>query len=250
MSSHPQTTTNTRPNRLPAPALFIGPPSAHASHLSLTQPSSPTSRRHPSTPRLTPRHIPHSSTSTGATASTSSPHPPTTAAVAAQPAPSRASLDASFATLQRALDEVEAGAAARTAGRSVSAGGTVFGPDHASALRGLRLAQVRLAEAWGPTGREEIDGEDVGKKKKNKESGEKANAEKEEARDGESELRSAAERRERNELYFADVKRGMLDVVAKLDDIAQAMRRVETEGREIWEDNASLERGGSVRKVS
>ncbi|KAL2174338.1 uncharacterized protein P884DRAFT_230715 [Thermothelomyces heterothallicus CBS 202.75] len=46
----------------------------------------------------------------------------------------------------------------------------------------------------------------------------------------------ARKRREANDRYFQRVSRGVLDVVAKLEDVAIAMRAVEQESKELWGD--------------
>lgn len=259
MASHPTTTANTKANRLPAPALFIGPPSRNASHLSLAT-SPPANSRPPAqgpypsqTPPRSPRRAPDSSATP----------PPPSITIAPPPPPSRAALDASWISLQRALDEVEAGSAARAG---------AFGANHGAALMSLRKAQARLAEAWAPTGREaEVIARDYDKREDKHPFPPSVKLEslppllftprvqggkdgKDNMRDGEEDLRSARERREKNEVYFAAVKKGMLDVVAKLEDVAQAMRKVEMEGREIWDEGGSLQAGdgddGSLRSTA
>ena len=47
----------------------------------------------------------------------------------------------------------------------------------------------------------------------------------------------ARERREANDRYFDRVNNGVLDVVAKLEDVAQAMRVVERESKDIWSES-------------
>lgn len=47
----------------------------------------------------------------------------------------------------------------------------------------------------------------------------------------------ARKRREANDRYFHRVNQGVLDVVAKLDDVAVAMRAVEQESKEVWGEN-------------
>ncbi|KAK4228406.1 hypothetical protein QBC38DRAFT_475197 [Podospora fimiseda] len=46
----------------------------------------------------------------------------------------------------------------------------------------------------------------------------------------------ARKRREANDRYFQRVNQGVLDVVAKLEEVAVAMRAVELESKEVWED--------------
>ena len=50
----------------------------------------------------------------------------------------------------------------------------------------------------------------------------------------------ARERREANDRYFDRVNSGVLDVVAKLDEVAQAMRSVERESKDIWNDTDGM----------
>lgn len=49
----------------------------------------------------------------------------------------------------------------------------------------------------------------------------------------------ARRRREANDRYFQRVNAGVLDVVAKLEEVAKAMKGVEIESREIWGDATS-----------
>ena len=44
----------------------------------------------------------------------------------------------------------------------------------------------------------------------------------------------ARKRRDANDLYFQRVNRGVLDVVAKLEDVATVMREVEQESKDVW----------------
>lgn len=47
----------------------------------------------------------------------------------------------------------------------------------------------------------------------------------------------ARKRREANDEYFRRVNHGVLDVVAKLEDVAVAMRTVEQESRDVWSES-------------
>lgn len=47
----------------------------------------------------------------------------------------------------------------------------------------------------------------------------------------------ARKRREANDQYFKRVNQGVLDVVAKLEEVAVTMRAVELESKEIWNDS-------------
>lgn len=55
----------------------------------------------------------------------------------------------------------------------------------------------------------------------------------------------ARKRREANDEYFQRVNNGVLDVVAKLEDVAVAMRAVEQESKDIWNESESM--AGSTR---
>lgn len=60
----------------------------------------------------------------------------------------------------------------------------------------------------------------------------------------------ARERREANDRYFDRVKNGVLEVVAKLEEVAQAMRAVERESKDIWSDNESIDTTHSAASTS
>ncbi|KAG5292840.1 hypothetical protein I7I48_05046 [Histoplasma ohiense] len=47
----------------------------------------------------------------------------------------------------------------------------------------------------------------------------------------------ARKRREANDRYFDRVNSGVLDVVAKLEEVASAMRVVERESKDIWNES-------------
>ena len=55
----------------------------------------------------------------------------------------------------------------------------------------------------------------------------------------EAEILLAAKRREANDKYFRRVNQGVIDVVSKLVDVADAMRKVEAESKDIWGENES-----------
>ncbi|KAK4240272.1 hypothetical protein C8A03DRAFT_42226 [Achaetomium macrosporum] len=52
----------------------------------------------------------------------------------------------------------------------------------------------------------------------------------------EADILLARKRREANDRYFQRVNQGVLDVVAKLEEVALAMRAVEQESKELWGD--------------
>lgn len=54
----------------------------------------------------------------------------------------------------------------------------------------------------------------------------------------ENDLAFARKRREANDQYFQRVNQGVLDVVAKLENVAAAMRAVEQESKDVWGDES------------
>lgn len=54
----------------------------------------------------------------------------------------------------------------------------------------------------------------------------------------EADILLARKRREANDRYFQRVNQGVLDVVAKLEEVAVAMRAVEQESKDIWADES------------
>ncbi|KAL1876865.1 hypothetical protein VTK73DRAFT_9095 [Phialemonium thermophilum] len=56
----------------------------------------------------------------------------------------------------------------------------------------------------------------------------------------EADILLARKRREANDRYFQRVNKGVLDVVAKLEEVAVAMRAVEQESKDIWAEDESV----------
>lgn len=163
-------------------------------------------------------------------------------------------LDAHWAALQSTLSDIEL-----SAGSSAH----VFGTGHAKALEELRAAQVELARAWGQTDSEDTstlptketkspDTTTTTTQRNSKEHTTKekdqSNNHKEQEKQAEQnerklstattlDLTSAARRREASDKYFAAVKEGVAEVVRKLDGVADAMREVEMQSRDIWGDD-------------
>ncbi|KAG9697587.1 hypothetical protein KCU95_g1154, partial [Aureobasidium melanogenum] len=163
-------------------------------------------------------------------------------------------LDAHWAALQSTLSDIEL-----SAGSSAH----VFGTGHAKALEELRAAQVELARAWGQTDSEdtstlptkEVKSPDTTTTQRNskdnsntKDKEDKHQSNKEQEKQAEQnerklstattlDLTSAARRREASDKYFAAVKEGVAEVVRKLDGVADAMREVEMQSRDIWGDD-------------
>jgi len=59
--------------------------------------------------------------------------------------------------------------------------------------------------------------------------------------EAEMDIALAKKRREANDRYFQRVNKGVLDVVAKLEEVAKAMKAVELESREIWRERDSMD---------
>ncbi|KAI0137467.1 hypothetical protein BJ170DRAFT_605970 [Xylariales sp. AK1849] len=57
----------------------------------------------------------------------------------------------------------------------------------------------------------------------------------------EADILLARKRREANDRYFGRVDQGVRDVVAKLDEVATAMRAVEQESRDVWGEESAPE---------
>jgi hypothetical protein len=137
----------------------------------------------------------------------------------------------------------------------------VFGSEHAKALEDLRTAQLTLAQAWAKSEAEEItdhegidvEGGDVsagvnvalpGSKRSSRRNSTANDRSLEQ--ETEHDIQLARRRREANDRYFQQVNQGVLEVVQRLDEVAAAMRRVERESREIWNDNESALSGGDT----
>ncbi|EAW07890.1 DUF5315 domain-containing protein [Aspergillus clavatus NRRL 1] len=223
--------------RLPPPVLFQGPPSHNASNLSLAPPLSTS----PGGSQSVPLQRGRPSRATGSfDAASLSPF--------VSRAQSKGEVDRSEAIwqeMQNALSEVELSAVTSE---------HVFGEKHSEALEDLRVKQLKLAQAWtrseadevvdakgaeskrisstrrdsqnvGPTG-ERIPTDNLSHRKMDEET--------------EKDIQLARERREANDRYFDRVNNGVLEVVAKLEEVAQAMRAVEKESKDIWSDNESM----------
>lgn len=135
--------------------------------------------------------------------------------------------------MQARLTEVEVSAFSST---------HVFGPAHAQALEELRAAQMGLAQAWG----REVGDSDAGDERPG-DDGKDKNGQGEEGEENEEDVLAARRRREENERVFGKVREGVKDLVGKLDEVADAMGKVERESREIWSGSESIGSGlGSV----
>lgn len=158
----------------------------------------------------------------------------------------------------------------------------VFSQEHVAALEDLRVAQLGLARAWAREEAEEQADEEFGRdveggaaadnnaevkggmfSRGHEAAGADAGSPKNEKRrrrhsrressvsvmgetleeETERDIKSGRTRREANDRYFKQVNSGVVDVVKRLDEVVEAMRRIEKESREIW--NSSDSGGGS-----
>ncbi|CAI7576971.1 unnamed protein product [Penicillium viridicatum] len=227
--------TNPNTQRLPPPALFQGPPSHNASNISLPVPPAASTLATASGGQPPPLHRNRSPRGTeGDNAEKSSLLSPFVSR-----RPSKNDVDGSDAIweeMQSALSEVELSAVTSE---------NVFGTKHSEALEDLRMKQLKLAQAWA---RSEADDEvvDPGHSGADVASG-KASSARRGAEESKPQHDSATEtsagrgsRREANDRYFDRVNQGVLDVVAKLEEVSQAMRTVERESKDIWSDSESV----------
>lgn len=236
-----------QPQRPPPPSLFLGPPSRNASNISLSSVHPTTTNSSTTKPALQTsasylRSRPNRVLDSGP--STSSP----LGRSAQQQQQQRQHqsegdrTDALWAEMQATLAEVEL---------SASRGTHFFGPEHSTALEELRASQIALAQAWArseadeivdhPGEHEEEDAKELrpasaGAREEGKE--QKGFGLEEET---ERDILLARKRREANDKYFWRVKNGVLDVVARLEEVAVAMGKVEKESREIWSESESME---------
>jgi hypothetical protein len=286
----PSPTANTKPSRLPAPSLFVGPPSRNTSQLSV-------SRQLPNdTTHGKPSREPITRQRSALSRPFESADNPSEETDKKQESDSRLRKDSEKETearwreMQSTLNEVELTAQSST---------HVFGESHAKALDALRDAQIALAYAWG-RGNEDsgmlnsvsldntisqfsMDGErrqsatdsigghgetrrtrpradtqasmstilsDESVRSEDTARESRAQMEDETAED----IRRASERRGKNEEYFRMVEKSVGDVVGKLDIVAEAMRGVEAESRSLWSGSSvtgsSSEQSGRGRAGS
>lgn len=272
MSQSPK--TKAKQLREPPPSLFLGPPSQNASHVSLPgvaavpPPPNPSSLNPARAPLIRQRSQRLAQRDGNADVPTASTLPPPRPALPRQQQESEGKkqadrTDALWAEMQGTLEEVELSAVNGT---------HVFGPEHSRALEGLRTAQIELAHAWarseaddsveiadkeskglsggklalGSEGRSALDtmGSTVqsGSGRPGSSGAAFSAADRiglELEKDTEADIFLARKRREANDKYFQRVNEGVLDVVAKLEEVATAMKAVEQESRDIWGDSES-----------
>ncbi|KAF2035511.1 hypothetical protein EK21DRAFT_84565 [Setomelanomma holmii] len=270
-------------NRLPAPALFVGPPSHNNSNTSLLPPG-PESRTQAKPSLVRQRSL--------LSPDSKRPLPPTTGnqydgdplsltssntstpfvrrqrqqnQAAEAEASSRA--EAIWAEMQNTLEEVELSA-------TKGPGQTVFGSEHSRALDELRRAQIELAKAWARSEAEENEPKEQQMKKAqdigaadlvphtararaasnvDASKGDKLFDRVKLEEETEKDIELSRKRREENDRYFEKVNKGVQEVVVRLEEVAKAMRGVESESKEIWghgddsgADTASLNTAPSI----
>ncbi|KAJ5297918.1 hypothetical protein PENANT_c012G03097 [Penicillium antarcticum] len=243
-------TTNSQ--RLPPPALFQGPPSHNASNISLSVPPATSALPTPSGNQPPPLHRNKSPLGNEG----KNPEKASLLSPFVSRRQSKNDVDGSDAIwqeMQSALSEVELSAVTSE---------NVFGEKHSEALEDLRQKQLKLAQAWA---RSEADDEvadpshDTASAKGStaRQRGTAETAIKDDAatehsagrgsvshhtldEETEKDIIHARKRREANDRYFDRVNQGVLDVVAKVEEVAQAMRTVERESKDIWSDSESI----------
>ncbi|KAF9693597.1 hypothetical protein EKO04_008366 [Ascochyta lentis] len=261
MATSSNKATKVQANRLPAPALFVGPPSHNASNTSLLSPSTET-RSPTKTPLVRQRSLllpdakrplpPTTDTYDGDHLSLINSNSTGTAPFVrrqrqqnqAADAEASSRAEAIWAEMQNTLEEVELSAIR-------GPGMTVFGSEHSRALDDLRKAQIELAKAWA---RSEEDGSSAEQQRKvsdvgslvspnkttrprggsNPAKGDKLSDRIKLEEETEKDIELSRKRREENDRYFEKVNKGVQDVVVRLEAVAKAMRGVENESNEIW----------------
>ncbi|EFQ96746.1 hypothetical protein MGYG_08671 [Nannizzia gypsea CBS 118893] len=178
---------------------------------------------------------------------------PRTQQDAAPPRPAEGA-DALWDQMQSALAEVELAA---------TGGSRMFGTYHPDLVESLRAKQLALAQAWGRTEGEEVPNNSNNGNSSNNSSGNSGNnnhnnnnnsssgantavmeIEQNKPREvldekTEKDITHARKRREANDRYFERVSNGVLDVVAKLEDVAETMREVADKSKEVWAESGS-----------
>ena len=268
-------TSNVKSNRLPAPTLFVGPPSRNASQLSVSRVPADNSLRPNRDPLARQRssRLKPEAANNSASNGTGRELPKLRKA-------SDKSIDAKWKEMQNTLNEVELTAQSST---------HVFGESHSKALDDLRDAQIALARAWGRGNEEkstaasdeptELDinrfkgAQDIAsdrntttgtvrrRRADTDASGSTVLSDEsvmsdDTVRSGRSrmedetaqDIRLASERRAANEAYFKRVDQGVREVVERLERVAEAMRGVEGESRSLWSESGSQSSGNSAEE--
>ena len=248
MTSASLSPTKSSIQRLPAPSLFVGPPSRNASNTSLSPTTTNTgSTRNASLLQRSIQdrsrsnaEIPQFKAAKGQAPTAADRQNSSNAISQSNPRRSAAkrlsssSLETRWAEMQNTLDEVEAKA---------ERGPRIFGAAHSDALAALQDAHVALAQSWAKSEQEEVaqgprDTSESGTTRPRAESTDGAkNALEEET---ENDILLARRRREYNDRYFQRVNDSVRDAISKLDGVARAMQEVERESKELWEDGDSI----------
>ncbi|QKX56135.1 uncharacterized protein TRUGW13939_03235 [Talaromyces rugulosus] len=247
LSPRPQPASRLSSQRLPPPSLFQGPPSHNASDNSLQVgllPSTQVSAMAP-TSVLHRQKFQRSSTSRHSAASSEGNRSLSPFLTRTQSQREVDSAEVLWQEMQNTLAEVEL---------SAVKGEHVFGEEHSKALEELRLKQLKLAQAWT---RSEVDDIDQTQEQLTTTTTADSKDQKPESASAkgvitdsaatyqaleaetEKDLQQARRRRDANDLYFDRVNNGVLDVVASLEEVAEAMRAVERESKDIWSDSGS-----------
>jgi hypothetical protein len=150
--------------------------------------------------------------------------------------------------MQNTLEEVELSAIK-------GPGMTVFGSEHSRALEELRKAQIELAKAWARSEAEENEPKENQEKAQDISAADlvphsgrrsRATSNVDGAKDDklfdrikleeetEKDIELSRKRTEEHDRYFEKVNTGVQEVVVRLEEVAKAMRSVESESKEIW----------------
>ncbi|KAH7249189.1 hypothetical protein MRS44_007511 [Fusarium solani] len=257
--------------RDPPPALFLHP-SPSASNASLPPNGPPPSVPFLGQPNLTPGYRSNAerapSVRSGTVLTPSPQRPGLFPAESTRATGDRT--DLLWSEMQATLEDVEL---------SASGGTHVFGPDHDRKLADLRAAQIALAQAWarseaddvietaqhdhasmaseevrnlkatlGDNSKSGIDGTDGAKSTVGSSSIPRPNSSgagveglgNKLEEETEVDILLARKRREANDRYFQRVNQGVIDVVTRLEDVALAMRAVEQESKEVWNETEGV----------
>ncbi|KAF2770018.1 hypothetical protein EJ03DRAFT_254422, partial [Teratosphaeria nubilosa] len=246
-------------NRLPAPTLFVGPPSRNTSQLSISRQTHDPTTGKPSRDPLSRQKSALTRQHTHEPDSSAIPeHEQKESTTPAIKKSSEKDIDAKWREMQATLNEVELTAQSST---------HVFGESHAAALDDLRKAQIELARAWGRGNEENAQSattattqqaERAHRSTTGRARGDTATSASTTLSDESSatsasgggrsvggqledetvaDIRLASERRAKNEAYFRKVDEGVKEVVRKLEGVAEAMRGVEGESRSLWSES-------------
>ncbi|KAM5479585.1 hypothetical protein McanCB56680_005513 [Microsporum canis] len=140
--------------------------------------------------------------------------------------------DALWDQMQSALAEVELAA---------TGGGRMFGSYHPEVVETLRAKQLSLAQAWARTEAEEVPNSVSSVGNAAFLEAEENNPREVLDEKTERDITHARKRREANDRYFERVNNGVIDVVAKLEDVAETMREVASKSKEVWAESGSMQ---------